>query len=210
MTAPQQTYEISGWRKVSLEYMDQQWRSYEASNMNHPARFGTGLHSAPLQAGRDTSGQTQQHHSFNYDSFQPTSSNSNGLSMSSTPSATSHSRDYNGDTDVPMEDADPYNRSKYPSRPTHQHRSSTQYLGHEGSSAAQRYSPMNALSPTVPYPSSPKSFSYQNQTPGSRQSPTRQSYFPNSSQHYHESPSKYYMLSSSLVSSIHKHISSQF
>lgn len=77
-----------------------------------------------------------------------------------------------------MEDANPYNRTKYPSRPAHQHRLSTQYLP-EASSAAQRYSPMNAQATIGPYASSPQSqhpanFSYLNQAQPSRHSPTRQ------------------------------------
>jgi dual specificity protein kinase YAK1 len=164
--------------------------------MNHPTRSGGGVQVAPLQVGRDAGGQTQQHHispSYEYDSYQSASAASNGLSMASTPSATSHSNEYNGETDVPMEDADPYNRSKYPSRPIHQRGSSSQYLTRQGSSAAQRYSPMDLLSPSG-YASSPKSqsqnSSFQNQSSASRQSPTRQNYFPNSSQQYQDSPSK--------------------
>lgn len=77
-----------------------------------------------------------------------------------------------------MEDADPYNRTKYPPRPAHQHRPSNQFLP-EISSAAQRYSPMNAQPTSAAYVSSPKSqnppsFSYLNQPQQSRQSPTRQ------------------------------------
>jgi hypothetical protein len=165
--------------------------------MNNPTRSGAGgVQVAPLQVGRDTGGQAQQHHispNYDYDSYQSASAASNGLSMASTPSATSHSNEYNGETDVPMEDADPYNRSKYPSRPVHQRGSSTQYLTRQGSSAAQRYSPMDMLSPSG-YASSPKSqsqnSSYQNHSSASRQSPTRQNYFPSVSQQYQESPSK--------------------
>ena len=177
--------------------MDQHWQSPFSNTMNHPTRSGAGgVQAAPLQAGRDTGGQAQQHHispSYDYDSYQSASAASNGLSMASTPSATSHSNEYNGETDVPMEDADPYNRSKYPSRPVHQRGSSTQYQTRQGSSAAQRYSPMDLLSPSG-YASSPKSQSqnstYQNHSSASRQSPTRQNYFPSVSQQYQESPSK--------------------
>ena len=177
--------------------MDPHWQSPFSNTVNHPTRPGAGgVQVAPLQLGRDTGGQAQQHHissSYDYDSYQSASAASNGLSMASTPSATSHSNEYNGETDVPMEDADPYNRSKYPSRPVHQRGSSTQYLTHQGSSAAQRYSPMDMLSPSG-YASSPKSQSqnstYQNHSSASRQSPTRQNYFPSVSQQYQESPSK--------------------
>ena len=176
--------------------MDQHWQSPFSNNMNHPTRSGGGGQTVPLQVGREAGGQAQQHivqPSYDYDSYQSASAASNGLSIASTPSGTSHSNEYNGETDVPMEDADPYNRSKYPARPIHQRGSSTQYLTRQGSSAAQRYSPMDLLSPSA-YASSPKSqsqnSSFQNQSSASRQSPTRQNYYPNSSQHYHDSPSK--------------------
>ena len=177
--------------------MDPHWQATFSNNMNHPARSGAGGGQVvPLQVGRDAGGQVQQHHippSYDYESYQLASAASNGLSMASTPSATSHSNEYNGETDIPMEDADPYNRSKYPSRPVHQRGSSTQYQTRQGSSAAQRYSPMDMLSPSG-YASSPKSQSqnstYQNHPSSSRQSPTRQNYFPNASQQYQESPSK--------------------
>ena len=73
------------------------------------------------------------------------------------------------------EDADPFNRSKYPSRPSHHHRLSSQFM--QDSSAAQRYSPMNTSS-AASYVSSPKAqpgFNYNMHTPVSRQSPTRAS-----------------------------------
>ena len=81
----------------------------------------------------------------------------------------------NGENDVHMEDADPYNRSKYPSRPTHHHRLSAQFMD---SSAAQRYSPMSMTTSSTQLISTPKaqqgSFPYNTQqTPTSRQSPTR-------------------------------------
>ena len=97
--------------------------------------------------------------------------------MNPTPSAQGHNYEHNGEYDVPMEDADPYNRSKYLPRPAHQHRLSAQYAP-EASSAAQRYSPMNAV-PSGSYGSSPKTqmqlnYSVSNPTSSSRQSPTRQ------------------------------------
>lgn len=84
--------------------------------------------------------------------------------------------EHNGEYDVAMEDADPYNRAKYLPRPPHSHRLSAQFIG-ESSTAAQRYSPMNAM-PTSAHTSSPKSAMQlgsfqQTQTPSSRHSPTR-------------------------------------
>ncbi|RMZ92706.1 hypothetical protein DV736_g4, partial [Chaetothyriales sp. CBS 134916] len=101
------------------------------------------------------------------------------MSINTTASTQGPSYDHNGEFDVPMEDADPYNRSKYLPRPQHQQRLSSQFVS-EPSSAAQRYSPMNAV-PSQAYAASPKaqmqrSFS-SNQPNSSRQSPTRQTHY---------------------------------
>lgn len=116
---------------------------------------------------------------FLYEPYQRPAANSNAAAMNSNSSAGIPSQEYPrnggpGEADVQMEDADPFNRSKYPSRPTH-HRISSQYM--QESSAAQRYSPMKA-SATVSHISSPKaqqqsSFNYNVHTPTSRQSPSR-------------------------------------
>lgn len=116
---------------------------------------------------------------FLYEPYQRSVTNSNATAMNSNSSASAPPQEYPrnggpGEADVHMEDADPYNRSKYPSRPTHHHRLSSQFME---SSAAQRYSPMN-LSAASSHVSSPKTqqqtgFNYNIQTPTSRQSPTR-------------------------------------
>ncbi|KAK5169851.1 dual specificity protein kinase yak1 [Saxophila tyrrhenica] len=105
------------------------------------------------------------------------------LAISSPPSAGSRARnmDYNGDLDgdMPMEDADPFNRQKY-ARPPQQSNSrpTSQYLPAEDatSRAAARYSPMHT-SPTTSYVSSTPSNMGSNQfyTPqqSARQSPSR-------------------------------------
>jgi len=113
-----------------------------------------------------------------YEPYQRSLANANMAAMNANASASIPSQEYprNGEADVHMEDADPYNRSKYPSRPSHHHhRLSAQYM--QESPAAQRYSPMN-LSTTQAHLSSPKSqqtssFNYNIHTPTSRQSPTR-------------------------------------
>jgi dual specificity protein kinase YAK1 len=165
--------------------------------MNHAGQFGQGLPSAPMHPGRETSGQHLNAAGYGYDQYQAMPSAANNMSVSSTPASTPHSHNYNSEGDVPMEDADPYNRSKYPSRPSHQHRTSSQYIAHEGSAAAQRYSPMNMLNAAGQFTSSPKpqsqaqsAYAYQSQTPRSRQSPTRQSHFGSPNQ-YQDSPSKH-------------------
>ena len=166
-------------------------------NMNHAGQFGQGVTSGTLHPGREPSGQHLNAAGFGYDQYQAMSSAANNVSVSSLPAPTPHSHKYNSEGDVPMEDADPYNRTKYPSRPAHQHRTSSQYIAHEGSAAAQRYSPMNMLSAGGQFAPSPKSqsqsqtgYTFQSQTPRSRQSPTRQNHF-GSPQQYHESPSKH-------------------
>ena len=111
------------------------------------------------------------------------------MSANTTPQTQTHPSEYNGEVDVPMEDADPYNRTKYPPRPTHQHRLSAQYIP-EISTAAQRYSPMN-VQPTgsgyaSPKNQNPASFTYLNQPQATRQSPTRQGSY--NTERYNEPP----------------------
>jgi dual specificity protein kinase YAK1 len=114
--------------------------------------------------------------------------------MASSPTATPRSRDYVTDADTTMEDADPYNRAKYPSRPTHHNRASSQFLNQaEESSAARRYSPMNVLSPPMSYPTSPGkpqgSFGSSPAAPGqTRLSPTRAADYASSPQGYQSPP----------------------
>ncbi|KAL8243699.1 hypothetical protein R6Q59_009957 [Mikania micrantha] len=112
-----------------------------------------------------------------YEPYQRSLANSAAISMNSTPAQTPHYERNGAERDVQMEDADPYNRAKYPTRPSHHHRLSTHGVSQE-SSAAQRYSPMKTSSSATSFVSSPNSqpqsqFSYNLQPPGSRQSPTR-------------------------------------
>ena len=128
-----------------------------------------------LEAASNTHSNLQE--GFSYEPYQRQVANSNMAAMNSNSNIPQQEYPRNGETDVHMEDADPYNRSKYPSRPSHHHRLSSQFM--QESSAAQRYSPMN-VSSSASYVSSPKlqqpsSFNYNIQTPSSsRQSPTRQ------------------------------------
>ncbi|KAH8673821.1 kinase-like domain-containing protein [Xylariales sp. PMI_506] len=101
-----------------------------------------------------------------------------GQSSTTSPMATPQMRDGNGD--IPMSDAhDAYGGIKYPMRPHHQAHVSggrppnMNLHTSEPSAAAQRYSPMEVLSPTSPYP--PKSAGGQYASPhaSQRQSPTR-------------------------------------
>ena len=151
-----------------------------------------------------SSGQQQQYRpsgGYNYDASQSTAASSAAPSATGSPAVASRNQDLmSDDGDVAMEDADPYNRLKYPTRPHgghghgHAARPSGQYLSEE-SAAARRYSPMNAFSPTTPYAASPQqqagpAAAYNAYTPQSlsaRQSPTRAPPFSSPSLHYYPS-----------------------
>ncbi|KMQ49218.1 hypothetical protein HL42_0292 [Trichophyton rubrum] len=142
--------------------MEPQWQNYSDIPGNKPGQFtpNTG-HSAVDH------GQTHQPpRGFTYETYQPPGSVSKvpaslrPTSMVPSPSGngngsgTPNARDLDHDTH--MEDADPYNRAKYSARPPTHQRNSSQYLANEEtSSAARKYSPMNIISPTLPYNMSP-------------------------------------------------------
>ncbi|GAB1200251.1 hypothetical protein APSETT444_009621 [Aspergillus pseudonomiae] len=129
--------------------MDSQWQPYQDPLMGRPAQFNNGLTSNPPQPGPKYGGQPQQSQppvGYTYEAFQtpgvaakPASAgmNSKSVSMASSPAATPRSRDYVTDADTTMEDADPYNRAKYSTRPSHHSRPSSQYFPSEESSAAR-------------------------------------------------------------------------
>lgn len=172
--------------------------------MSHPVQFGNGLTSHPQQLQSKYSGQPQHVQppvGYTYEAFQTPSmatkppsigSNSKPVSMASSPVATPRSRDYVTETDTTMEDADPYNRAKYPTRSSHHSRASSQFLTNEESSAARRYSPMNILSPSGPYNSSPgksqNSYGFPGAPNNSRWSPTRTSIYSSAPQAYQSPP----------------------
>lgn len=123
---------------------------------------------------------------FTYEQYQGGMS-SNPQSLAASPAATPNMRDGNGD--VAMQDAlDPYSGMKYPMRPHHQHHlSSSRVSSHpEQSAAAQRYSPMEALSPTTPYGTSPQipQNPYTSQAAINRQSPSRPGSYSSSRTYY--------------------------
>ncbi|KAK2882634.1 hypothetical protein FQN49_000146 [Arthroderma sp. PD_2] len=142
--------------------MEPQWQNYSDIPGNKPGQFTP-------SAAQTADGQGQTHQpprGFTYETYQPPGAVSKvpaslrPSSMASSPSGTGtgtgtpNTRDL--DQDTPMEDADPYNRAKYPPRPAAHQRNSSQFLANEESSAAaRRYSPMNVLSPTLPYNISP-------------------------------------------------------
>ena len=143
-----------------------QWGAY--SDSAGPSRRYNG--------NRDPShnGTAQPPAGFTYEQYQG-SMGAHSQSMTASPTATPQMRDGNGD--VAMQDAqDPYASMKYPMRPHHQQNLSTgrvplHHSPQEPSAAAQRYSPMETLSPSSPYGAAPPQGQYQSGP--QRQSPTR-------------------------------------
>jgi dual specificity protein kinase YAK1 len=190
--------------------MDHQWQAYKDPLAGRPAQFNnTGLTSNPNPQQMPSKYGTQPQPSqppvgYTYETFQTpgitakppsAATTSKTVSLASSPTtATPQSRDYVTDADTTMEDADPYNRAKYPTRPNHHSRPSSQYFPSEGSSAARRYSPMNVLSPTLPYNSSPgksgNSYGFPPAPNQSRQSPTRTSTYSSPPQPFQSPPCK--------------------
>lgn len=173
--------------------MDQNWQPYtDVAAASRQGRYPQTTGQQPANG----SAQHQPQSGYSYEAYQTPSVPSQPQSMAVSPIGTPRTRAYSGDGDVAMEDADPYNRMKYPSRPTHSQRPSSQYLGQEDSSAARRYSPMKALSPSSPYaPSSQQSSQspyghYPSQSTSARQSPTRSNHYSTPSQSYYSTPSE--------------------
>lgn len=177
--------------------MDPQWGSFvDSPPSSRQARYAPHNLPTPQHPHRDPNGPT----SMKQDPYQSPSIASRAASMaiSSPPAAQSRAPEYNGDGDgdVPMEDADAYNKPKYPSRPSHHQRHSSHFIQQEDSAAARRYSPMN-LSPSSPYgatsqqPSQNTYSSYTPQTQTSRQSPTRNNPYMSPPQSYYNPSSKF-------------------
>ncbi|KAL2260745.1 hypothetical protein VTK26DRAFT_5164 [Humicola hyalothermophila] len=162
----------------------EQWQTYsDPSSASGQRRYNGSNNSSSQMSPRDfNSGgappPAQPPAGFKYDQYQG-GLNAHQTSSATSPLASPQIRDGNGD--VSMQDAhDPYaglNSSvKYPMRPHHQHHLSsgrTASLQQEPSVAAQRYSPMEALSPTSPYGAKSAVAAQFSQQPTQRQSPTR-------------------------------------
>lgn len=189
----------------------QQWVEHEDSTpAERQNRYAPPPHSSlntTPQRDINSAAAAQQYEAYNSPSI---ASRAASMTISSPPGETRpRIMDYNGDIDgdMPMEDADPYNRQKYSSRPTAQsNRYSSQFLPtqDDGSSsrAAAKYSPMNT-SPTSPGLSSPQqqlgSHPYASYTPqqtSARQSPSRPNPYatpaqqPQQQQTYYTSPTR--------------------
>lgn len=167
-----------------------QWQAYNDPSMNRPGQFNTGLGLYPPPAFNKYQGvptgnghqQTQPPISYTYETYRSpaavtTVMPKDPMGVPTTPLT----KDL--DCDVTMEEADPYNRAKYSARPT-QHRRSE-------SAAARKYSPMNVLSPTAPYPSNssaPQNYAFTSvTTSSSRPSPTRGTAYTSPNSQYHPS-----------------------
>lgn len=125
-----------------------------------PFNTTNGLTATPSKYAAQPPPPSQPPMGYTYEAFQtpsiPTrapsmSSAARPMSLAPSPSTPSRSRDYVTDADTTMEDADPYNRAKYSVKTNHYARPSSQYFPTEESTAARRYSPKNALSPSAPY-----------------------------------------------------------
>lgn len=157
-----------------------QWGNYSDSAAAGGSRRYNGNPSSgqpPLPREYNGNPQAQPPAGFTYDQYQGGMS-VHSQSLAASPTATPQVRDGNGD--VAMSDAaDSYSGMKYPMRPHHQqHLSGSRVAAHhspqEPSAAAQRYSPMETLSPSSPYGASQQGQNqYGSQTAAQRQSPTR-------------------------------------
>ncbi|KAI1096586.1 kinase-like protein [Rostrohypoxylon terebratum] len=162
-----------------------QWQGY-SDTAGNPRRFNGGNQMTPGREYGQQTTQVQPPIGYKYEQYQGALNSHASQQAATSPINTPQLRDGNGD--VPMQDAhDPYGSMKYPMRPHHQShlsgsRPTNLHSPSEPSSAAQRYSPMEVLSPTSPY--APKSTTNQAQFSAphtQRQSPTRGEYQPQSS-----------------------------
>ncbi|KAK0711550.1 kinase-like domain-containing protein [Lasiosphaeris hirsuta] len=169
----------------------EQWQAYSDPAGAGGSRRYNGNNNSQMQSPRDfNNGQApaqQPPAGYKYDQYQ------GGLNpqpaAAASPVTSPQLRDGNGD--VAMQDPqDPYSTVKYPMRPHHQHhlsggRAPNLHSSQEPSAAAQRYSPMEVLSPTLPYaPKSAAGAQFPQQQPAQRQSPTRSSDYPAQNQYY--------------------------
>ncbi|KAI0887542.1 kinase-like protein [Annulohypoxylon maeteangense] len=181
-----------------------QWQGY-SDTAGGPRRFNGGNQMTPGREYGQQTTQVQPPVGFKYDQYQGALNSHASQQSATSPITTPQLRDGNGD--VPMQDVhDPYGSIKYPMRPHHQSHLSGGRPGNlhspsEPSSAAQRYSPMEVLSPTSPY--APKSATNQAQFAAphtQRQSPTRGDY---------QSQSSYYTRQNSQLPPITPYANSQ-
>lgn len=173
--------------------MDQPWSPYvDSSVSNRQPRYAPHALATPQHSQRDPNAPATAKQETFTSPIMPSRTASMALASPAGPQGRISEYNGDGDGDVPMEDADPYNKPKYTSRANHQHRHSQQFVQQEESAAARRYSPMN-LSPTSPYGASPQQSqntytSFTPQTQSNRQSPTRSNPYISPPQSYYSPP----------------------
>ncbi|KAB5557969.1 kinase-like domain-containing protein [Coniochaeta sp. 2T2.1] len=190
-----------------------QWQSYSdpsgssrryngtASSQMSPRDYSTTSQSQSFSQLPSQSQQQQQQPpaGFKYDQYQQQSHTGSPIINAAPQQQQPGGIGRDGNGDVAMQDAiDPYASMKYPMRPHHQHhlssggRQSNLHSPQEPSAAAQRYSPMEVMSPASPYapktaapgPSSGQYAPQQNPVV-QRQSPSRaQSDYPTQSPYF--------------------------
>ena len=167
----------------------------QQQSSEHLARHDRNLYQQTNQQPNGSAQHLPLNAGYGYDAHQQPPTVPHLGSLSGTPAGTPHKRTFSSDVDITMEDADPYNSAKYPSRPMHQQRPSGQYLS-QHQDTSRRYSPTKALSPQSPYtPSASQSAQgpygqYHSNTASARQSPTRQTAYGTPSQSYYSTPSE--------------------
>ena len=179
--------------------MDHQWQSYGSEPVaNRQSRYPQSTQQQLNGSAAPPAAQQQQQAppAYGYEPYSASAIPSQPQSMAVSPIGTPHRRGYSADGDVTMEDADPYNKMKYPSRPTHQQRPSGQFLSQQDLPSGRRYSPVKALSPSSPYtpssaqPSQSPYAQFSSQNTSARQSPTRSSHLSTPSQSAYATPCK--------------------
>ncbi|KAI1812030.1 kinase-like protein [Poronia punctata] len=164
-----------------------QWQGYPDASSGSRRYNGTSQ-PTPNREYPQQPGQAQPPAGYKYEQYQPTMSSHSSQSNVTSPMTSPQARDGNGD--VSMQDVhDPYGSIKYPMRPHHHAhlsggRQSNLHSPSEPSAAAQRYSPMEVLSPTsshssksVPNKPTPNQSHYST-SHSQRESPTRADYTP--------------------------------
>ncbi|RYO78617.1 hypothetical protein DL763_009567 [Monosporascus cannonballus] len=158
-----------------------QWQAYQ-DPASGSRRYNGNQMTPSREYGQQQGGQIQPPVNFKYDQYQG-SINSHSHSQNSATSPITTPQLHDGNGDVPMQDAhDPYGGgTKYPLRPHHSthvssSRSANLHSPSEPSAAAQRYSPMEVLSPTSPYGSKNQPQGQFSSPHSQRQSPTRGDY----------------------------------
>lgn len=168
-----------------------QWQTY-SSAPGAPRRYNSTAQQPQSHQTRDYNGNgaAQPPAGYSFEQYQG-GVNSGAHTQSMAGSSSGALQPGDGSSDITMQDAgDQYNSMKYPIRPHqgHQHHLSTgsRPPSHqEQSTAAQRYSPMDTLSPSSPYTATPQAGQSQY---ASRQSPTRPGSYSSPNSYYTNRP----------------------